>query len=558
MKKTTFLIYFLLSLSIFVGCSTRSVLDNTTWKKDVQINYGEINCSKINFKNIPDLKKFTVRDFINITFVDDNGNPAIIIDTIESINISMNGNINKAQIIRGHCNSKSNLAPNNNVIAILKEKTDTTNFKESYEILFMYDNDYIQYELIDIDTDGSQELLIEDWGSYSIDAGFSFKDIKIYRYQKDKFSCIFSEGLALRNSFCLEKLNYIPYIYSNSYKLIHNNQNPKLYDIIFYIQTSTPHKILEENNDSSKDCYKLSYKGVNDTIIFSFNGNKYVPNKEFYNYKTPKINSINYSNINSLDSDTLKDLIANIYMNDSKYSLVENINDLYNITTKQTNINLLINDVIINGYLIQGDIYLYSDTIGAEPKLVRTIVAILKENVDFQSNCKKYELIFIHNGSDFEYELIDIDTDGGQELLITDNNRDIFANGLIDTVTLYKFQNDKFSIVFRENLSQENTPIAYNDGKDILLNYNNHYQFVKNKHNPKLYNIVFDINVQLFYEDTFYEFETSKTLNDSINDTVIFSFDGNKYVPNQKPYNYRAPYSRLLKNSMPLQRGLSL
>ncbi|MDD4048390.1 MAG: hypothetical protein PHI90_06140 [Clostridia bacterium] len=169
----------------------------------------------------------------------------------------------------------------------------------------------------------------------------------------------------------------------------------------------------------------------------------------------------------------------------------------------------------------------------------RDILAILKsKNVNTEDNQNSYELCFTKNNvSDFIdgydlYELIDIDSDGGQEIIF---NTFEATQGGWERVQMYifKYKDNNYEEIFNERLHEREVyPYCYD----------NTYEFVQNKSNPKFYDLVFKINTQSDQEflnqfkvpnSSFKDYEISQP----VKDEVVFSFDGDKYIPN-KSYNY--------------------
>ncbi|MDD2402113.1 MAG: hypothetical protein PHD60_07945, partial [Clostridia bacterium] len=135
--------------------------------------------------------------------------------------------------------------------------------KDGYSIGFSCNNTYLEYELIDVDSDGANEILYKT--STHAQGGYENQDVNIVRYNGKEFKEIFTKGLFLKEP-CPH-----PYCYDNSYEFVKNESNPDLYDIIFHINTQNDQEFLE---------FEGQYNVIVDEpqkgdIVYFFNGDEY-------------------------------------------------------------------------------------------------------------------------------------------------------------------------------------------------------------------------------------------------------------------------------------------
>lgn len=126
--------------------------------------------------------------------------------------------------------------------------------------------------LMDIDTDTKSEIVIEEdfSGNQAMD-----NTVRILKYNGSEFVTIFEEGLS-------QCCGTFPYSYANSYQFVRNKENPKLFDIVFSVKTVIDDDLMNEFDDD----YTFP-KPINDQVIFTFNGQRYLSNKEVENYRKP-------------------------------------------------------------------------------------------------------------------------------------------------------------------------------------------------------------------------------------------------------------------------------
>lgn len=137
-------------------------------------------------------------------------------------------------------------------------------------------------ELVDIDSDGKKELVMENY-RYGM-AGSGVGDITILRYDKGNFSPVFSEQLYYARP------KGEGYSYDNNYRFVRNEGNTKLLDIEFEIHISyfdyqAYRKALE--NGIEPDEPKETYTGK---FRYTFNGQKYLSGKPVYDYRKIELN----------------------------------------------------------------------------------------------------------------------------------------------------------------------------------------------------------------------------------------------------------------------------
>lgn len=127
--------------------------------------------------------------------------------------------------------------------------------------------------LKDINTDTKSEIVIEEdfSGNQATD-----KTVRILEYTGSGFTSIFEESL-------IQCAGYFPYFYDNEYQFVRNNENPKLFDIIFTIKTGINRDLMDKFKDKNFEFPKP----VSDEVVFIYNGQKYLPNKDVYDYRKP-------------------------------------------------------------------------------------------------------------------------------------------------------------------------------------------------------------------------------------------------------------------------------
>lgn len=130
-------------------------------------------------------------------------------------------------------------------------------------------------KLIDIDSDNKKEILLEEDFSGNQSTG-SF--VSIWKFMEGEFMIVFDEGLK-------EAYGFFPYSYRNAYKFSKNKYDSKLLDIVFTIHTEiAEHQVAYYKNNNIKLGFDLP-KPFHDDVLYQFNGKKYVPNKEGYDYR---------------------------------------------------------------------------------------------------------------------------------------------------------------------------------------------------------------------------------------------------------------------------------
>jgi hypothetical protein len=155
--------------------------------------------------------------------------------------------------------------------------------KGAFTPKFMKVSDYtINVNLIDIDSDGKYEIAAERYIGDGLNSGHSI--ISVWAYGNNNFNTVFESDLS-------EFIVDFPYSYGNKYEFRRNVNDPKLVDLIFTISTSFD---SETFSDTGNPFYELNHKifvsgkpgTFTDNITYVFDGERYVPNKEVYEYRS--------------------------------------------------------------------------------------------------------------------------------------------------------------------------------------------------------------------------------------------------------------------------------
>jgi len=164
----------------------------------------------------------------------------------------------------------------------------------------------------------------------------------------------------------------------------------------------------------------------------------------------------------------------------------------------------------------------------------------------FVNDHGRYKLKYKNTGRrNYRFDFIDIDTDNRMELI---REESIGGNGTTHTtVEVLRYTGTEFRTIFKRDLERRE-PFPYS--------YSNSYWFTRNKDNSKLLDIVYSINTE--FGNTFYD-PNYEELGDDVffiekykrnfeifgnnppkpfNDEVLFKFNGSKYVPTKKLYDY--------------------
>ena len=136
-------------------------------------------------------------------------------------------------------------------------------------------------ELIDIDSDSIQEILIKEDDSGNQGTHFY---MTLWKYIQGQFQVVFQQGLD-------EGGGVFPYSYSNRYSFVKNANNPLLLDIRFTVDAGVA---IHDDDYDQKSVEKISRgygielpKHVHQEVLFSFDGSRYVPTVEVYDYGKP-------------------------------------------------------------------------------------------------------------------------------------------------------------------------------------------------------------------------------------------------------------------------------
>lgn len=532
---------------------------------------------ELDLKNIPDISEDTLKDLAANIHRDVYQIEEINIIKKEPIFITKPEDAQKGYLIEASI--KLIFQAEKKVIAVVMKKPgDLKDDKEGYELVFKYvkyvyplisaneaKTAFPKYALIDIDSDGCRELFLET----SKEDSFNHEDLAIYRYKDGQFNCIFNQGL--RSFYILNymddmrelDLNEIPVcFYNNSYKLVKNRENPNKYDLHFSIKTQDGTDIKKAGAVGKF----LIPKPVREEVVFSFNGDRYVAEKVFYNYKQDeykykspycsrknnewslsqkdsaqtdysqvrfeglvreapqeKFIKVDKKNIPDLEEKTLKNLLGNVtvYYDDFETGFEVNLSNVeaINIATAGT---------LENGYLIEGMVYERLN-----PANYYNVIAVVKEKNKSPNSAGKYELVFRRwNYAFMRCDLLDIDSDGGHELLIREGHVGKVTSVPYGDVSIFKYKSSEFGSIFQDDL--------YNYAANSPECYLHSYKFIKNKQNPSCYDLVYYINTQ-------HDWEWCKQMAKAIEEhsgekieipkpskeTVVYSFNGDKYVPNK-------------------------
>lgn len=141
----------------------------------------------------------------------------------------------------------------------------------------------IEPELIDIDSDGKSEIIIESDGSGNQGTDES---VTIYKLFDTKFRPMFTEGLA-------ETYGMFPYSYSNIFYFIKDSNNPKLLAIVYRINTHFEPFNPQIDDEDRKAYFKSVFEKYGPDIsktfkgeyVFRFDGSRYICSKTMYDYR---------------------------------------------------------------------------------------------------------------------------------------------------------------------------------------------------------------------------------------------------------------------------------
>lgn len=137
------------------------------------------------------------------------------------------------------------------------------------------------------------------------------------------------------------------------------------------------------------------------------------------------------------------------------------------------------------------------------------------------------------------FKTIDIEGDGMYEVIIEDDRSG--NGGTENRVEVLKYLGGQFRIVFEAGLNRSKGAFPYS--------YENSYKFVANGVRPELLDIILSISteVDVPYSDPEYSgyLRANGLLGfKPIKQTVRYMFDGRKYTPTGKPYEYDAYFDR--------------
>ncbi len=138
-------------------------------------------------------------------------------------------------------------------------------------------------------------------------------------------------------------------------------------------------------------------------------------------------------------------------------------------------------------------------------------------------------------------KLIDIDSDGKMELLLIADEAGNQSGK--DFITIWRYQRKRFEEIFREGLSEGYMYCPYF--------YHNSYSFIKNPINNKMLDISFHVSTDTEFFDVKEPISFYKRYGNFLpkKDSTIFVFNGTKYIPKKKFYDYRAFFRRWCKEN---------
>lgn len=176
---------------------------------------------------------------------------------------------------------------------LIKGSYKTTFWKDDREILLVFINENNQYvlkfrfarpissrttlySLIDFDSDGKQEI-ISNFRAMG-NSGYYISTVGIYKYMNDNFKEVFNQELEEGNGLS-------PYSYKNSYEFVNDINDSSKLNILFKIETVFNEEMLEIIDKNLNDIPLEKRKTFKDEVLFIFDGKKYVPTKELYDFK---------------------------------------------------------------------------------------------------------------------------------------------------------------------------------------------------------------------------------------------------------------------------------
>ncbi|MDD5687949.1 MAG: hypothetical protein PHE88_08970 [Elusimicrobia bacterium] len=245
------------------------------------------------FKDIDRVLKINLKKLIESTFLSDKFGSEL--KEIEKIEFKI---------------CKTNLYNDDNSDILIKVKITATEWKSNTCIIFGFiykDGNYvltfkdigwnksfdIEPKLIDIDSDGKYEIVIEADSSGNQSSALF---VTIYKLVTDKYIPVFEEGLD-------ECYASFPYSYTNKYYFVKNKtkSKSKLIDIVYNIKTHFESYNPKTDNGKDISYYNKIYEKYGNEIfrpfkgeyVFTFDGSKYVCNKEMYDYRKYLIQFLN-------------------------------------------------------------------------------------------------------------------------------------------------------------------------------------------------------------------------------------------------------------------------
>jgi len=133
----------------------------------------------------------------------------------------------------------------------------------------------LDYQLIDIESDGKNELLVEKKNQHKWDV----RSVTIYSHKNDKLDIIFDEYLAWSNNKCA-------YSVYNEFDFKPNPDASNILDIEFNVRTFIDDYNSINENEAGAHCAWFDFpKVIDEVYVFKFDGERYVSDRPVFEYK---------------------------------------------------------------------------------------------------------------------------------------------------------------------------------------------------------------------------------------------------------------------------------
>jgi|GEM_PF-3539360 len=245
--------------------SDKSVENATIIKGNQNIN--ELN--RILKANLIEISSKLFRDKLgeNINISD-----ISLLEVVETELSSSNGT-QKDYIVK--LNKKNSESPWDYADLLLIFSPDLNKYKLTGSII----DKKVDYQLVDIDSDGIKEIVVEKINQHNWDV----RDVTIYTLKNGKFNSVFDEGLVWSNNKCA-------YSFYNTFKFKSSDEDLMFLDIEFEVHTFFDMNNFMENKGNMNDVFESNIpKPINEVYHFKFDGKKYIPDKQLYNYRYESI-----------------------------------------------------------------------------------------------------------------------------------------------------------------------------------------------------------------------------------------------------------------------------